>query len=100
MFSFLVKKKTWNSWSKEENAAIKKAFACHLAQRKQPMHHDVLLALKHFPILQKRGVLKIKNKVRNEITLLKVIMLVDFFIVIYVVTFEYKPTSCSQIYMT
>ena len=78
MFSFPLKKKTWNSWSKEENAAINKAFACHLAQRKQPLHHDVLLALKHFPILQKRGVLKIKNKVRNEITLLKVALLVDF----------------------
>ena len=73
VFSFLVKKKTWNSWSKEENAAIKKTFACCLVQRKQPMHHDVLLALKHFPLLQKRGVLKIKNKVRNEIILLKVI---------------------------
>ena len=78
MFSFPLKKKAWNSWSKEENAAIKKAFACHLAQRKQPLHHDVLLALKNFPILQKRGVLKIKNKVRNEITLLKVALLVDF----------------------
>ena len=42
------------------------------------MHHDVLLALKHFPILRKRGVLEIKNKLRNEITLLKVIMSVDF----------------------
>ena len=63
VFSFLVKKKTWNSWSKEENAAIKKAFACHLAQRKQPMHHDVLLALKHFPILQKR---EVKNKKLSE----------------------------------
>ena len=78
VFSFPVKKKTWNSWSKEEKAAIKKAFACHLVQRKQPMHHDVLLTLKHFPILQKRGVLRIKNKVTNEITLLRVIMLVDF----------------------
>ena len=78
VFSFPDKEKTWSSWSKEENAAIKKAFACHLAQRKQPMHHDVLLALKHFPILQKKGVLKIKNKVRNEITLLKVIMLANF----------------------
>ena len=78
VFSFPLKKKAWNSWSKEENAAIKKAFACHLAQRKQPLHHDVLLALKNFPILQKRGVLKIKNKVRNEITLLKVALLVDF----------------------
>ena len=78
VFSFPLKKKAWNSWSKEENAAIKKAFACHLAQRKQPLHHDVLLALKNFPILQKRGVLKIKNKVRNEITLLMVALLVDF----------------------
>ena len=69
MFFFLVKKKSWNRWSKEENAAIKKVFAGHLAQRKQPMHHDMLLALKHFPILQKIGVFKIKNKVRNEITL-------------------------------
>ena len=78
VFSFPVKKKTWNGWSKEENAAIKKAFAGYLAQRKQPMHHDKLLALKHLPILRKRGVLEIKNKLRNEITLLKVIMSVDF----------------------
>ena len=79
VFSFPAKKKkTWNSWTKEENGAIKKACPCHLVQRKQPMYHDVLLALKHFPILQKRGVLKIKKKVRNEITLLKVIILVDF----------------------
>ena len=69
VFYSIVKKKTWNRWSKEENAAIKKVFACHLAQRKQSMHHDMLLALKHFPILQKIGVFKIKNKVRNEITL-------------------------------
>ena len=47
-------------------------------QPKQPTHHDVLLPLKDFPILQKRGTLKIKNKVRNEITLLKVTMLLDF----------------------
>ena len=53
--------------NKSENAAIKKAFACHFAQRKQPMHHDVLLAIKHFPIIKERGVLKVKNKVRNEI---------------------------------
>ena len=78
MFSFHAKKKTWKRWTKEENGGIKKTFPCHLVQRKQPMHHDVLLSLKHFPILQKRGVLKIKNKVRNEITLLKVIILVDF----------------------
>ena len=96
----MLRKKRGIAGPKKRTQLLKKAFACHLAQRKQPMHHDVLLALKHFPILQKRGVLKIKNKVRNEITLLKVIMLVDFFIVIYVVTFEYKPTSCSQIYMT
>ena len=69
VFSFPVKRKTCFSWYKEENAAIKKSFACHLAQQEQPMHHDVLLALKHFPILQERGVLKIKNKVRNDITL-------------------------------
>ena len=96
----MLRKKLGKDGPKKRTEVLKKAFPCHLVQRKQPMHHDVLLSLKHFPILQKRGVLKIKNKVRNEITLLKVIMLVDFFIVIYVVTFEYKPTSCSQIYMT
>ena len=80
VFSFPLKwnRKTWNSWSKEENAAIKNGFASHLAPWKQSMHHDVLLALKHFPIFQKRRVLKIKNKVRNEITLLKVALLVNF----------------------
>ena len=62
-----MQRKTGSGWTKEENAAIKKAFACHFAQRKQPMHHHVLLTIKHFPILEKREVLKVKNKVRNEI---------------------------------
>ena len=65
--TFNLQRKTWSGWAKEENAANEKAFACHFAQRKQPMHYDVLLAIKHFPILEKRGVLKVKNKVRNEI---------------------------------
>ena len=62
-----MQRKTWGGWIKEKNAAIKKVFACHFAQRKQPMHHDVLLAIKHFPILEERGVPKVENKVRNEI---------------------------------
>ena len=68
----IFKRKTWHGWTTEETVAIKKAFANNLAQLKQPLHHDMLLAIKHFPILAKRDVLKIKNKVRNEIDNLKV----------------------------
>ena len=48
-------------------AAIKKAFHLHLAKKRLPSRYDVLLAIKHYPILNDRGVNKVKDKVRNEI---------------------------------
>ena len=59
----MLRKKRGIAGPKKRTQLLKKAFACHLAQRKQPMHHDVLLALKHFPILQKR---EVKNKKLSE----------------------------------
>ena len=67
MILFFLQAKTWNAWTDAENAAIRKAFHAHFLQQKYPQHHDVLLAVKHFPILGKRGVDKIKHKVKNDI---------------------------------
>ena len=67
----IFKRKTWHGWTTEENAAIKKAFATNLAQLKQPLHHDVT-GYQTLPNTCERDVLKIKNKVRNEIDNLKV----------------------------
>nr|XP_047140779.1 uncharacterized protein LOC124815926 [Hydra vulgaris] len=55
------KKKTWETWTEEENEAINKAFRAHFLQKKIPQLHEVLLAIKNFPILEKRGHKKIKD---------------------------------------
>ncbi|XP_065642704.1 uncharacterized protein LOC136074327 [Hydra vulgaris] len=67
MLKPIKKKKTWETWTEEENDAINKAFRAHLLQKKIPQLHEVLLAIKNFPILEKRGHKKIKDKVRNNI---------------------------------
>ena len=61
MILFFLQAKTWNAWTDAENAGLRKAFHAHFLQQKYPQHHDGLLAVKHFPILGKRGIDKIKQ---------------------------------------
>ena len=64
---FFLQVKSWNAWTDAENAALRKAFHAHFMQLKFPQQHDVLLAVKQFPILGKRGDGKIRHKVKNDI---------------------------------
>ena len=64
---FFLQVKSWNAWTDAENAALRKAFHAYFLQMKFPQQHHVLLAVKQFPIFRKRGIDKIKHKMKNDI---------------------------------
>ena len=68
---FAFQKKSCVPWSSSENEAIRKAFSQFFKRKVYPQHHDVLLALQVFPILNNRGIDKLKHKVKNEIKKLR-----------------------------
>ena len=48
-------------------AALNSAFKYHLIKGANPLHHDILNALKKYPILCKRGHAKVMHKIKNEL---------------------------------
>ena len=59
--------KTWNPWTEAETMAINAAFMTHISRGIVPLVGDVYKVLDRYPVLKKREVQKIKDKVRNTL---------------------------------
>lgn len=68
---FFIQRKTWVPWLEVENEALNNAFANFIKEKRYPQHHDILLAIKRYKTLEKRGIEKVKSKIKTVIRKLK-----------------------------